>query len=159
MSRSRARGRSKSKPAARRASPARRSAPGRPSAPARSSPDAAELIGDLYDRFYAVVRRIPRGRVLTYGQVAELAGHPGAARAAGAAMRGSSGRGLPWQRVVGAHARGLAKVAILDPIGGSVQRALLEKEGVVFTPAGYIPLSRYGATRAPRTSRRRPRRG
>src|SRR6266545_4951243 len=88
----------------------------------------AGLVARLYDEFYAVVRRIPRGRVLTYGQVAELAGHPGAARAVGAAMRASTGRGLPWQRVVGAHARGLARVAILDPVAGSVQRALLEKE-------------------------------
>ena len=117
---------------------------------------AAALVGELYDEFYAVVRRIPRGRVLTYGQVAELAGHPGASRAAGAAMRASTGRGLPWQRVVGAHARGLAKVAILDPVGGSVQRALLEREGVVFTPGGYIPLSRYGSLTAPPPPRRRP---
>ncbi|HYU14760.1 MAG TPA: MGMT family protein [Candidatus Acidoferrum sp.] len=113
----------------------------------------ASLVARLYDEFYAVVRRIPRGRVLTYGQVAELAGHPGAARAVGAAMRASTGRGLPWQRVVGAHARGLARVAILDPVAGSVQRALLEDEGVVFTPAGHIPLSRFGATAA-RESRR-----
>src|SRR5262245_49418570 len=123
----------------------------------------ASLVARMYDEFYAVVRRIPRGRVLTYGQVAELAGHPGAARAAGAAMRASTGRGLPWQRVVGAHARGLARVAILDPIGGSVQRALLEDEGVVFTPAGYISLSRYGGAtsprlRRPRAARRKPRR-
>jgi methylated-DNA-protein-cysteine methyltransferase-like protein len=118
----------------------------------------AALVGRLYDEFYAVVRRIPRGRVLTYGQVAELAGHPGAARAVGAAMRASTGRGLPWQRVVGAHARGQAKVAILDPVGGSIQRALLEDEGVVFTPGGYIPLARYGGTTAPRRGRTRPRR-
>jgi methylated-DNA-protein-cysteine methyltransferase-like protein len=116
--------------------------------------DAAR-VGRLYDEFYAVVRRIPRGRVVTYGQVAELAGHPGAARAVGAAMRASTGRGLPWQRVVGAHARGLAKVAILDPVGGSIQRALLEDEGIVFTPGGYIPLARYGGTAAPRRGRGR----
>ena len=105
-----------------------------------------------------MVRRIPRGRVLTYGQVAELAGHPGAARAVGAAMRASSGRGLPWQRVVGAHARGLAKVAILDPVGGSVQRALLEREGVAFTPAGHIPLARFGSLSARDRRRSRSRR-
>jgi methylated-DNA-protein-cysteine methyltransferase related protein len=118
----------------------------------RSSPrDPVEL---LYREFYAVVRRIPRGRVVTYGQVAELAGHPGAARAVGAAMRASSGRGLPWQRVVGKHAKNLARVAILDPIGGSVQRQLLEREGVAFTPAGYIPLDRFAWL----ASDRRPRR-
>lgn len=124
----------------------------------RSSPDPVER---LYREFYAVVRRIPRGRVATYGQVAELAGHPGAARAVGAAMRASTGRGLPWQRVVGKHARNLARVAILDPVGGAVQRGLLEREGVTFTPAGYIPLDRFawlaerGArARGPRRRRR-----
>ena len=134
----------------------------RPAGPAvrRSADEVGESVADLYEQFYAVVRCIPRGRVLTYGQVAELAGHPGAARAVGAAMRGSTGRGLPWQRVVGAHARGLAKVAILDPVGGSIQRARLEDEGVVFTPAGYIPLARFGgiASGAPvsrRSARRR----
>lgn len=134
--------------------------PPRRRTPPRADQDDVDRVARLYEQFYAVVRRIPRGRVLTYGQVAELAGHPGAARAAGAAMRASGNRGLPWQRVVGAHAKGLAKVAILDPVGGSVQRALLEKEGVVFTPAGYIALSRYGSLTAPeprarrRTSRR-----
>ena len=124
------------------------------------APRADDPVARLYDEFYAVVRRIPRGRVLTYGQVAELAGHPGAARAAGAAMRASPGRGLPWQRVVGAHARGLGKVAILDPIGGAVQRALLEKEGVTFMPGGYIALARHGGTASPAERRptRRPRR-
>lgn len=106
--------------------------------------NAAELISDLYREFYAIVRRIPRGRVLTYGQVAELAGHPGSARAAGAAMRASGNAGLPWQRVVGKHAANLGKVAILDPMGGSIQRQLLEAEGVEFTDAGYIRLDRYG---------------
>jgi methylated-DNA-protein-cysteine methyltransferase-like protein len=133
--------------------------PPRRRAPTR--PDADDPVARLYDEFYAVVRAIPRGRVLTYGQVAELAGHPGSARAAGAAMRASSGRGLPWQRVVGAHARGLGKVAILDPIGGAVQRALLEKEGVTFTPGGYIALARHGGTARSRPGKRptrRPRR-
>lgn len=120
--------------------------------PRSSPPDPVER---LYREFYAVVRRIPRGRVVTYGQVAELAGHPGAARAVGAAMRASSGRGLPWQRVVGKHARNLARVAILDPVGGSVQRQLLEREGVAFTRAGYIPLDRFAWLAAAPVRRRR----
>lgn len=107
---------------------------------------SSDAVAALYREFYKVVRRIPRGRVLTYGEVAELAGHPGAARAVGAAMRASTGQGLPWQRVVGKHSRGLGRVAILDPVGGAVQRGLLEREGVVFTDAGYVPLGRYGWT-------------
>jgi len=112
-------------------------------------------VARLYREFCAVVRRIPRGRVATYGQIAELAGHPGAARAVGAAMRASSGHSLPWQRVVGKHARHLGKVAIHDPIGGTIQRGLLEKEGVTFTPAGYIPLDKHGWL--PGEGRARPR--
>ena len=98
----------------------------------------------LYQAIYAVVRRIPRGKVATYGQVAELAGIPGGARVAGAAMRGSGKEHrLPWQRVVGK--RGAAGViAILDPIGGAVQRQLLEAEGVEVGDRGTIPLVRYG---------------
>lgn len=119
----------------------------------RSSP--SDPVERLYREFYAVVRRIPRGRVVTYGQVAELAGHPGAARAVGAAMRASSGRGLPWQRVVGKHARNLARVAILDPVGGAVQRELLEREGIAFTRAGYIPLDRFAWLAHPAPAGRR----
>lgn len=98
----------------------------------------------LYRDIYTVVRKIPRGKVATYGQVAELAGIPGGARVAGAAMRGSGKQHrLPWQRVVGKRgATGV--IAILDPIGGAVQRQLLENEGVEVGDKGTIPLARYG---------------
>lgn len=99
----------------------------------------------LYERIYAVVRRIPRGRVATYGQVAELAGMPGAARVAGAAMRASMpAAGLPWQRVVGKRAGVVAQVSIHDPVGAGIQRALLEDEGVRFSASGGISLRVYG---------------
>jgi methylated-DNA-protein-cysteine methyltransferase related protein len=99
----------------------------------------------LYGTIYAVVRRIPRGRVATYGQVAELAGIPGGARVVGAAMRGSgSAPRLPWQRVVGKRGPATGRIAILDPIGGAVQRQLLEAEGVEISEAGAISLARYG---------------
>ena len=105
----------------------------------------AEHIAKLYADMYAVVRQIPKGRVLTYGQLAELAGRPGAARAAGAAMRVvPEDLGLPWQRVVGKKAKGQGRVSILDPIGGAVQRQLLEGEGVVFSESGGISLARFG---------------
>lgn len=104
----------------------------------------AEHIARLYADIYQVVRRIPRGRVATYGQVAELAGRPGAARVVGAAMRLSSGQGVPWQRVVGKHSRRRGRISILDPVGGASQRSLLEGEGVAFTDRGLIRLDRYG---------------
>lgn len=105
----------------------------------------AEHIAKLYADIYAVVRKIPKGRVITYGQLAELAGRPGAARAAGAAMRAApEALGLPWQRVLGKKARGQGRVSILDPIGGAIQRQLLEEEGVVFSESGGVSLASYG---------------
>jgi methylated-DNA-protein-cysteine methyltransferase-like protein len=96
--------------------------------------------------FYRVIRRIPRGRVTTYGAVALLAGKPRAARQVGfalAALRGSKHR-IPWQRVLGARPRRWAAVTILDPMGAGVQRALLEKEGIAFDARGLVSLERYG---------------
>jgi methylated-DNA-protein-cysteine methyltransferase related protein len=96
--------------------------------------------------FYRVVRRIPRGRVATYGQVALVAGKPRAARQVGyalAALRGAKHR-IPWQRVLGARPRGRAAVTILDPMGAAVQRTLLEREGVRFDANGLISLEQYG---------------
>lgn len=96
----------------------------------------------LYKEIWKVARRIPKGKVATYGQVAELAGIPGGARVAGAAMRAS--KGLPWQRVLGKRGKNRAGVAILDPVGAAVQRKLLEAEGVEVTDRGLIDLVRYG---------------
>ncbi len=102
-------------------------------------------MGERYERIYALVRRIPPGRVLTYGQVAELAGMPGAARVVGAAMRASTPeQGLPWQRVVGKRGRGMAQVSIHDPVGAAIQRGLLEREGIRFTAQGGIRLAEHG---------------
>lgn len=105
----------------------------------------AAHIAKLYRDFYAVVRNIPEGRVVTYGQLAELAGRPGAARAAGAAMRCVPEElGLPWQRVIGKKGPGQGKVSILDPIGGAIQRQMLEDEGVVFLASGGVRLADFG---------------
>ena len=110
-----------------------------------SDTDEAEHIARLYGDIYSVVRRIPRGRVLTYGQVAELAGRPGAARLAGAAMRVIPEQlGLPWQRVIGKKGKGLGKVSIHDPVGGAIQRQMLEAEGVVFSESGSVRLADFG---------------
>ncbi len=110
-----------------------------------SDDSEAAHIAKLYSDFYAVVRRIPKGRVLTYGQLAELAGRPGAARAAGAAMRSVPKElGLPWQRVIGKKSRGQGKVSIHDPVGGAIQRKILESEGVVFSEGGGVSLDEYG---------------
>ncbi len=98
----------------------------------------------LFALIYAVARRIPRGRIATYGQVAELAGLPGGSRVAGAAMKASepSDR-VPWQRVVGKRGR-QGRIAIHDPVGAAVQRQLLEREGVVVSDRGLIELDEFG---------------
>ena len=94
-----------------------------------------------YDRIYAVVERIPRGRVATYGQVAALAGLPGRARLAGYALFAlSDARRVPWQRVI--NARGEISVRARSS-GDERQRALLEREGVEFDERGRVSLNRY----------------
>jgi methylated-DNA-protein-cysteine methyltransferase-like protein len=98
----------------------------------------------LYRAIYAVVRRIPRGRVATYGQVAELAGIPGGARVAGAAMKVSGGQRLPWQRVIGKASKLRGRIAIHDPVGAAVQRQLLGDEGVTVGTTGLVALDEYG---------------
>ena len=104
-----------------------------------------EYLRELYRRIYTVVRRIPRGTVATYGQVAELAGIPGGARIAGAALKTSRpGVKLPWQRVIGKASRLRGRIAIHDPIGAAIQRKLLEEEGVTVGDTGLIALDVYG---------------
>ncbi|HKQ13279.1 MAG TPA: MGMT family protein [Steroidobacteraceae bacterium] len=88
----------------------------------------------------AAVRRIPRGKVCTYGNVAEVAGLPRRARMVGTVLRQTSGRGLPWYRVINAGGR------ISFPTGSDAyqrQRHKLEAEGVVFVD-GRVDLRRYG---------------
>lgn len=76
-------------------------------------------------QFRAVIARVPRGKVITYGQVAEAAGFPRAARLTVRALYGATG--LPWHRVVGAGGR----IALLGE-EGQEQRLRLEMEGVTF---------------------------
>src|SRR3954471_13226219 len=114
-------------------------------------------VAELYRAIYAVVRRIPRGHVATYGQVAELAGLPGGARVAGAAMKTCKpGDRLPWQRVIGKASANRGRIAIHDPVGAAVQRQLLGDEGVHIADTGLIALDRYGwlPGSAPRKSRK-----
>lgn len=92
---------------------------------------------------YAVVRAIPRGRVATYGQIAELAGIPAGHRVVARAMRECPAR-LPWHRVVGKQDARRAKISILEPAHAKEQRARLRAEGVVFDANGFIPLARWG---------------
>lgn len=93
-----------------------------------------------FERIYAVVRRIPRGRVATYGQVARLAGVANGARQVGYALHAlREGTTVPWFRVL--NARGASSLGN----GGDVtQRLLLEREGVRFDAGGRVSLGRHG---------------
>lgn len=91
----------------------------------------------VHERVYRVVARIPPGRVVTYGQIALHLGLPHGARTVGWAMRRCPAD-LAWYRVVNARGR------ISLRTGDSLQRALLEAEGIIFDPTGKIDLDIYG---------------
>jgi methylated-DNA-protein-cysteine methyltransferase related protein len=96
-----------------------------------------------YARYYDVVRRIPRGRVATYGQVAAEAGSPGHARQAGYAMAACpQDADVPWHRVI--NARGEISRRAGERAFERIQRALLEAEGVRFDRRDRVDLDRFG---------------
>ncbi len=98
------------------------------------------LVADR-EAIYRVVRRIPKGRVATYGQVAELAGMPRQPRQVGYALHGlRQDSGVPWQRVI--NARGQVSERA-EPGSERLQRAILEAEGIVFDGRGRVDLERY----------------
>ena len=91
---------------------------------------------------YRLVRKVPRGKVVTYGQVAAILGHPRAARAVGQALRLLPPNLLgvvPWQRVINASGGISHRGDVLRP---DLQRELLEAEGVRFDRSGRIDLER-----------------
>ena len=91
-----------------------------------------------YQRIYRVVRRIPRGRVATYGQVASLAGLAGHARQVGYALHAlPHGTIVPWHRVVNAAGRISTRAT---PGGELDQRLLLEREGIRLDARGKVLL-------------------
>ena len=81
----------------------------------------------VFDRIRAVLRTLPAGRVVSYGQVAAWAGLPRGARTVVWVLRTSPG--LPWHRVLRAN----GQLALSDPIERDLQRQLLEAEGVRVT--------------------------
>jgi len=91
----------------------------------------------FFERVYQVVRMIPRGQVATYGQIAAIVSHRGAARTVGWALHGlAEDSGVPWHRVI--NARGQIS---LDP--DTQQISLLRNEGVDVTAEGTIEMRRF----------------
>ena len=98
-------------------------------------------VGSTYQRIYAVVKKIPRGRVGTYGQLAMLAGLAGQARQVGYALNSLKGPGsIPWYRVINAKGE-ISKRA--HPVCEKIQRVTLEREGIEFDEKGKVELSRF----------------
>ncbi len=98
----------------------------------------------LFPRIYEVVRQVPRGRVASYGQIAEIVGaRCGArcdARMVGYAMAATpEGSDVPWQRIVNRE----GKISLLGQ-GGEIQRMRLEAEGVTFDARNRIDMKRFG---------------
>lgn len=97
---------------------------------------------NTYDKIYEIVKKIPCGKVATYGQVATLAGNANFARTVGNALHANPDNStIPCHRIVTSK----GEVAEYYAFGGpEVQRKLLESEGVTFKENGKIDLKKYG---------------
>ncbi len=92
------------------------------------------------ERVLDVIANIPQGRVMTYGQLAEVAGMPRHARAVGDILHGLSlETDLPWWRVINSS----GKISTYKVGTGELQRGLLEREAVQFDANGKLKLEKY----------------
>ena len=99
-------------------------------------------MNEARQRIYATVRRIPRGKVATYGQIASLAGLKGHARQVGYALHDlPDGAGVPWHRVINAQGKVSPRA---DPSYVSIQQKLLEEEGIEIGIGDRVSLKRFG---------------
>ena len=89
---------------------------------------------------YELVRRIPRGRVMTYGQIAAILGEGYTARTVGYVMHGANETKLSWQRVINSQGKcSTGKITL--PV--NLQQSMLESEGIKFNAAGKCDLNTY----------------
>ena len=96
---------------------------------------------NTYQRIYTIIRRIPEGKVATYGQIARLAGLAGHARQVGYALHAlPHGHDVPWHRVINSKGE-ISKRA--DPVYEQIQREFLEDEGIVFDEKARVSLTRF----------------
>lgn len=96
------------------------------------------MAGRTYDKIYAIVRKIPKGKVATYGQIAELAGINRQARRVGYALSALNDESdVPWQRVIN------AKGEISERPFAERQHFMLKQEGIVFFKDRHIDLSEF----------------
>lgn len=98
----------------------------------------------MHAQFYATVRRIPRGTVATYGQIAALSGMPRHARHVGHALAATPrDLKIPWHRVINAQGRISLRLRHWDSGSDDYQRILLEAEGVTFDSTGRVNLRKF----------------
>ena len=92
------------------------------------------------ERVYEIVRAIPPGRVMTYGQIAEILGEGYTPRTVGYVMRGADSEDVPWQRVI--NSQGACSTGRMTmPV--NLQQNMLESEGVVFSGKAKCDLEKY----------------
>src|SRR5581483_4926259 len=113
----------------------------------------AEKYEQVFEQIYRLVLKIPRGRVMTYGQIARWMDDRYSPRLVGWAMHAvpQDGRNIPWHRVINSKGGiSTGRVIIQEP---QLQRYLLEAEGVVFDERGHCDLSVYQWSPRKTTSR------
>ena len=99
------------------------------------------MAAEIYALVWAAVKRIPRGSVATYGQIAALAGIPRHARQAGYAIAATpESLKIPWHRVINAQGRISLRLKHWESGSDDLQRILLEAEGVIFDGSGRVDL-------------------
>ncbi len=83
----------------------------------------------------AIIKRIPKGKVISYGQIAAIAGNHRAARQVASILKkNSENQNLPWHRVVNSR----RAISLAPSMGGTIQKELLISEGIGFTKKGTI---------------------
>ena len=82
-----------------------------------------------------IIRSVPKGKVISYGQVAALAGNYRASRQVSKILKNSNdNENIPWYRVINSK----GSISLPEHMGGQIQRGLLESEGVLFKKNGTV---------------------
>ncbi len=92
------------------------------------------------EKVYKIVREIPSGKVMTYGQIAEILGEGYTARTIGYVMHSADSENVPWQRVINSQGKCSTDKLLLPH---NIQQKILEDEGIVFSEKGKCDLSVY----------------
>ena len=94
----------------------------------------------FHEKVIAIIKKVPKGKVATYGQIAAIAGNPNAARQVSWTLNSSSSKEkLPWHQIINKQGR----ISLSPGAGYEEQRSRLEKEGVVFSLNGSVDLKHF----------------